>query len=368
MIQHQTRVITDSALRVLLIESEATAAARTEAQLRERLGARVHVVWLRGLADSIRALMESTFDVVVVELAVYDSNGIATLAGVRSAAPTVPVVVYADALDEVTAIRALRAGAHECVAKDDLRPEVLSRALRFAIERQRRLDSLEADRVDAAHRATHDPLTGLANRKLFLDQLDRALAFGTRYQRHTGLLFVDLDGFKAINDTLGHAIGDALLRAVSVRLLASVRRSDAVARLGGDEFVILLPDVTSRSDVTFVREAILAALSDPIVLSDATSLVVRASIGSAIAPLDGVLPQDLMDAADADMYRDKRERRRMRMHDAGDVVPAPRPRESITAPLVKEAPNGAPVTRGIPYISEIIPPLADHRAPQRHHA
>ena len=97
-------------------------------------------------------------------------------------------------------------------------------------------------------------------------------------------------------------------------------------------------------------------------------LVVRASIGSAIAPLDGVLPQDLMDAADADMYRDKRERRRMRMHDAGDVVPAPRPRESNTAPLVREVLNGAPVTRGIPYIGEIIPPLADHQAPQRHHA
>ena len=96
--------------------------------------------------------------------------------------------------------------------------------------------------------------------------------------------------------------------------------------------------------------------------------VVRASIGSAIAPLDGVLPQDLMDAADADMYRDKRERRRRHMHDAGDVVPAPRLRESNTAPLVREVLNGAPVTRGIPYIGEIIPPLADHQAPQRHHA
>ncbi len=310
---HPTRVITDGVVRVLLIDGDEPDASRSEAGLRQRLGDRVHVTRVQSLAQSIRELMETAFDAVVVELGMPDSSGIATLAGVRGAAPTVPIVVYTRDLDDATAIRALRAGAHECLGKADVPADALARMLGFAIERQRRLATLEAARVEAAHRATHDPLTGLANRELFLDQLDRALAFGSRYNRKTGLLFVDLDGFKAINDTMGHAKGDALLKAVSARLLACVRRSDAVARLGGDEFVILLPDVTSRRDVSHVKDTILESLQSAVELTGDEAMVVEASIGSAMSPLDGGTAQDLLDAADSDMYREKYERRRGRM-------------------------------------------------------
>jgi diguanylate cyclase (GGDEF)-like protein len=243
---------------------------------------------------------------------VADASGLATLAGVRGAAPTVPVVVYARGLDDATAVRALRAGAHECLDKDATPPEALARMLAFAMERQRRIAALELARVEAAHRATHDPLTGLANRALFLDQLERALAFGARYNRKTGLLFVDLDGFKSVNDTHGHALGDSLLKAVAGRLLECVRRSDAVARLGGDEFVVLLPDVTSRRDVAHVKDTILASLLEPLKGPDGAPLEVQASVGSAMSPLDGGTAQDLLDAADADMYREKYQRRRER--------------------------------------------------------
>ena len=310
---HHPWVIVDGVLRVLLIDSDEQDGSRSEAGLRQRLGDRVHVTRAHSLAQSIRELMETAFDAVVVELSVPDSSGIATLAGVRGAAPTVPVVVYSRELDDATAIRALRAGAHECLAKGDISADTLARTLGFAIERQRRLATLEAARVEAAHRATHDPLTGLANRDLFLDQLDRALAFGSRYNSKTGLLFVDLDGFKVINDTMGHAKGDALLRAVSARLLACVRRSDAVARLGGDEFVVLLPDVTSRRDVSHVKETILESLQAAVELTADEALIVEASIGSAMSPLDGTTAQELLDAADCDMYREKYERRRGRM-------------------------------------------------------
>ena len=310
---HHPWVIVDGVLRVLLIDSDEHDGSRSEAGLRQRLGDRVHVTRAHSLAQSIRELMETAFDAVVVELSVPDSSGIATLAGVRGAAPTVPVVVYSRELDDATAIRALRAGAHECLAKGDMPADALARTLGFAIERQRRLATLEAARVEAAHRATHDPLTGLANRDLFLDQLDRALAFGSRYNSKTGLLFVDLDGFKVINDTMGHAKGDALLRAVSARLLACVRRSDAVARLGGDEFVVLLPDVTSRRDVSHVKETILESLQAAVELTADEALIVEASIGSAMSPLDGTTAQELLDAADCDMYREKYERRRGRM-------------------------------------------------------
>ncbi len=300
-------------LRVLLVDNDRKAATRSEAGLRARLGEKLALSLVPSLALAIRSLMEERFDAVVLELDVADASGIATLAGIRGAAPAVPVIVYTRVLDDTLAIRALRAGAHECLDKRETRPEGLARMLNFALERQRRISLLEAARVEAAHRATHDPLTGLANRELFLDQLDRALAFGARYSRKTGLLFVDLDGFKSINDTRGHALGDTLLKAVSARLLESVRRSDAVARLGGDEFVVLLPDVTSRRDVAFVKETILSSLRAPIETASGDALFIEASIGSAMSPLDGATAQELLDAADADMYREKYQRRRDRV-------------------------------------------------------
>lgn len=308
--RHETAA--PSVLRVLLVENDDEAALRSEAGLRSRLGVQLSLTRVASLALAIRALLETPFDAVVLELTVTDASGVATLAGIRGAAPSVPVIVYTRELDDALAIRALRAGAHECLDKRETPPTALGRMLAFAIERQRRIESLEAARVEAAHRATHDPLTGLANRELFLDQLERALAFGSRYVRKTGLLFVDLDGFKAVNDTRGHALGDTLLKAVAARLLESVRRSDAVARLGGDEFVVLLPDVTSRRDVAFVKDTILSSLREPIDAGYGEQLLVEASIGSAMSPLDGATAQDLLDAADADMYREKVQRRRGR--------------------------------------------------------
>lgn len=299
-------------LRVLLVDNDDRDAARSEHALREKLGTRLYLDRARTLAEAIRALMETRYDGVVLDLTVSDARGIATLAGVRGAAPAVPVVVYARAMDDSLAVRALRAGAHECVNKADVAPEGLARMLAFALERQRRITTLEAAQVEAAHRATHDPLTGLANRGLFLDQLERALAFGSRYNRKTGLLFVDLDGFKAVNDTRGHAVGDLMLTTVAKRLLAGVRKSDAVARLGGDEFVVLLPDVTSRRDVAFVKDAILASLAEPLDVGSGEPIILSASVGNAMSPLDGATAQDLLDAADADMYREKDQRRRGR--------------------------------------------------------
>lgn len=300
-------------LRVLLVDNDREAARRSEAGMRERLGKCLTLLHVPSLALAIRSLMEDRFDAVVLELDVADASGIATLAGIRGVAPSVPVIVYTNALDDTLAIRVLRAGAHECLDKRHTPPSALSRMLSFAMERQRRIAMLEAARVEAAHRATHDPLTGLANRELFLDQLDRALAFSARYARKTGLLFVDLDGFKSINDTRGHALGDTALKAVAGRLQESVRRSDAVARLGGDEFVVLLPDVTSRRDVAFVKATILNSLREPIAAGNGEELRIEASIGSAMSPLDGGTAQDLLDAADADMYREKYQRRRDRM-------------------------------------------------------
>ncbi|HVW34265.1 MAG TPA: sensor domain-containing diguanylate cyclase [Acidimicrobiia bacterium] len=163
-------------------------------------------------------------------------------------------------------------------------------------ERRRSADEL-------FHRAVHDPLTGLANRTLLTDRLDHALAGTERKARQLAVLYVDLDGFKAVNDTWHHAVGDEVLRTVAERLSAAVRPDDTVARFGGDEFVVLCEDLAGAGAIR-VAERILAEVSRPI-RHRAGAAHLTASIGIVLAgrPTSGVA---LIEAADRAMYRAKR--------------------------------------------------------------
>jgi len=155
--------------------------------------------------------------------------------------------------------------------------------------------------------AHHDPLTGLPNRALFDDRLEHAMEQALRRNERCLLLFLDLDGFKVINDTLGHAVGDELLRVVGARLRTVLRASDTVARLGGDEFVVLV-DGVSPEDAAQLAEKILVVLRDPIPVQD-EFLAVTGSIGIAVFPDNGTDSQHLMRAADMAMYTAKFEGR-----------------------------------------------------------
>ncbi|MDH3644458.1 MAG: EAL domain-containing protein, partial [Gammaproteobacteria bacterium] len=152
--------------------------------------------------------------------------------------------------------------------------------------------------------AFYDILTDLANRRLFFDRLAHAIDHTRRNQRLAALLYLDLDQFKRVNDTLGHEAGDHLLRAVAERLTNSVRAEDTVGRPGGDEFTILLYDVGTPSDASHVAEKILNVLRQPITISG-QQLVVTTSIGITIVPTDGTDPAVLMKNADLAMYRAK---------------------------------------------------------------
>jgi diguanylate cyclase (GGDEF)-like protein len=154
------------------------------------------------------------------------------------------------------------------------------------------------------HNAYHDPLTRLPNRALFQDRLTQAVARARRAGSHTALLMLDLDRFKTINDTLGHAAGDRLLIEVAGRLLSRKREGDTVARLGGDEFVLIVSDLRHREDAEIVAERLLEVLKPPIHL-DEHDLHVSASIGVAIYPQDGDEPSTLMKCADLALYRAK---------------------------------------------------------------
>jgi diguanylate cyclase (GGDEF)-like protein/PAS domain S-box-containing protein len=155
------------------------------------------------------------------------------------------------------------------------------------------------------HLAHHDELTGLPNRSLIRDRLDQAVLNAQRNGKHLALAFVDLDGFKLVNDGLGHNAGDELLKVVGRRMGACLRRNDTLGRLGGDEFVILLPDVSGEAvAITPVLEKIRQAVTEPVLIGD-QAVQVSCSMGVAMYPRDGDDPKTLMMNADAAMYRAK---------------------------------------------------------------
>jgi diguanylate cyclase (GGDEF)-like protein/PAS domain S-box-containing protein len=152
--------------------------------------------------------------------------------------------------------------------------------------------------------ASFDALTGLPNRTLLRERMSQALALGRRNGRPIGVLFLDLDRFKEINDTLGHDVGDQLIKAVSERLVGAVRQTDTVARLGGDEFVVLLTELARASDLSRVAAKVLSSFSEPFELAS-RQLRVTASIGVSCFPSDGQEPETLLANADVAMYRAK---------------------------------------------------------------
>ena len=182
------------------------------------------------------------------------------------------------------------------------------------VTRLRGLASLAATAFENAtlldqirHQSLHDPLTGMPNLRLLADRVEQALAAGRRSGRPVALAFVDLDGFKAINDTYGHGVGDAVLCRIAERMRRAVREADTVARVGGDEFVVLIHEVTDHAAASGVVEHLLAALLDPLPIAD-TDISVGASIGLALGPADGTDFETLLAAADAAMYAHKRRR------------------------------------------------------------
>lgn len=176
--------------------------------------------------------------------------------------------------------------------------------------------TLEQKQGELDRLASHDSLTGLHNRRVFLDRLDHALAHAKRTDGKLALLFIDLDNFKAVNDELGHAAGDYVLRTLAQRLKHVVREVDTVARIGGDEFIILLDEIDEVDGLSIVAHKVLDVLSLPVRRGEA-DLVLGASIGASRYPENGESATELIAAADQAMYRAKSSGR-MRICLAGD--------------------------------------------------
>ena len=164
--------------------------------------------------------------------------------------------------------------------------------------------TLEQNFDDISYQAYHDNLTGLGNRRLFYDRLENALLIAKRNREKLGVIFLDLDKFKVVNDTLGHAGGDRLLVGVVERVKSCIRESDTLCRIGGDEFVILLHNISNEEDVNIIAEKIRVEMQKTWILFE-KEYSVTASMGIAIYPNDGMLADTLVKNADAAMFQVK---------------------------------------------------------------
>jgi len=251
-----------------------------------------------GVTQALTLLGERQYDAILFALKSFSAAGLDAITALNLAWPEIPILTIANSADLLPARMALRAGADDCLVASELSGPRLERAIRLACERRQKFAQLTCQ-------AWRDALTGLPNRALLQDRLTHMVARARRYGGLIGILFIDLDDFKLVNDSIGHAGGDMLLQAVAERLCGAVRRSDTVARLGGDEFVVALEDLSRSEDAADVAAVIEARLREPFRI-DGKVVSISASVGKAIYGPEADNADALLRLADDAMYQAKR--------------------------------------------------------------
>ena len=290
-------------IRILIVVHD----VRTLMRFRDHLCARrerFQISQVASLEDALVCLQGQEHDVALVDLDLPEAEGRDVLHRIRVASDVLPVVALFDEMYPLLTVDAVRLGAQDCLSRYESDSDLVVRVLEHAVERHRLLRSLRAQRAQEHHEATHDPLTLLPNRQAFLAGLGAAIASAQRRSAGLAMLFFDLDGFKGVNDALGHEAGDALLSEVGTRLRGVTRKSDLVARLGGDEFVVALNDAEEPRAVMRAAELFIEAIAAPIRIFD-QEIRVGVSIGAALYPGDADSASALIRAADLAMYNAK---------------------------------------------------------------
>ena len=364
--------------RILLVDDQ----AQNRDMLGRRLERRGYDVVLRETAVGIEdAISELHIELVLLDWMMPERSGLDALHGIRQRfdAEHVPVIVVTALDDGDIVSKALEGGANDYITKPidlrvltarvkaqlDRRQAVLELdAIRDSLEKtvQQRTQDLvsanetlsaeiserEAAEARAQSLARHDPLTGLANRRHFLEELDRRIALVGSEENAFALMFVDLDRFKPINDVHGHAIGDQLLQVIGTRLMACIRDDSFAARLGGDEFAVLIEGPGGREAVAAAARRILHELSAPI-LVNGLKLTVGASIGISLCPEDGRDAAELLQRGDAAMLRAKEDRGAYKFFDSS-IDEELKSKAALETELRSAIPNGDIV----PYFQPVV--------------
>ena len=254
------------------------------------------------LSGALERLSGGGVDAVILDPDLPDSQGIVTFERMYAFAPDVPVIVLTNNGEDDLAVRAVQGGAQDCMLKDEADPSVLLRSVRYAIERHRLLTALRS-------LSLIDGLTDLYNRRGFHELGEQYLKLASRSARSASLIFLDIDRFKTINDTLGHHVGDRALLSMADALRDTFRRSDIIARMSGDEFAVLAFE-TSEENAEVLVERLRAELTE---VNETTRERFQLSVSIGLARYDGddaVSLEDLLVQAGAAMHEEKRKKRR----------------------------------------------------------
>jgi diguanylate cyclase (GGDEF)-like protein len=293
---------------ILLVEDNPGDARLVQEMLSDVTSTEFEVQHVERLAEAREKLMRNGCGCVLLDLSLPDANRLEALMQLRAAAPDVPIVILSGLQDELLAVKAVQEGAQDYLIKGRVDGDSLGRSISYAIERKQ-------SEIDLARKAMHDALTGLPNRALFLDRLIHAAAWSKRHQSTFSLMFIDLDGFKLINDSLGHEVGDQVLVEVSRRLGNALRNTDTAARYGGDEFIVLCEDISDEQQAVRIADRIIRSIELPLELQNDT-MFVTASIGIVVASGPDVEDAEaLIHEADEAMYRAKKRGVRCEMFD-----------------------------------------------------
>lgn len=284
-------------VKVLLVDDDPIDAKLLAEHLSRVRKTKYHLVHVTRSGQAFSHLKSQSYDIVITDYYLGDTDGVTLIHRLREINQSIPIIVItgsdSDEIDE----QVMTAGAADYLPKEELSSSTIDRTIRHALERARYLSKLE-------YLANRDPLTGLANRSMFEEELSRAIAISSRHNHQFAVLLLDLDRFKEINDTLGHNVGDLLLTIIGNRLQKLLREEDVIARIGGDEFAILLQQTSGIDDISLICSKILAGLSEPTPINE-SSLFVSTSIGVAFFPDNGTSSVDLMQKSDLALYKAK---------------------------------------------------------------
>jgi diguanylate cyclase (GGDEF)-like protein len=300
------QVLPEPSLKVLVVEDSAADARLLREALRDAQ-APVDLDFVSTLAEAERSVREANYDCVLLDLALPDANGIDNVQRIRAANRSQTVVIMTGLDSEEAALGTLQRGAQDYLVKGRYDGAFILRVVRRAMERNRVLNEVDQLREYQYYIATHDTLTGLPNRKLFEDRAQTALAQAQRESGWFAVGYLDLDGFKTVNDTYGHAVGDAVLRTVAQALSESLRATDTVARIGGDEFLLLLTPLKghTENDIEGTTRRLLERVRG-VTKVEGRDIRISASLGIAFYPRHGRTLESLLICADQAMYSNKR--------------------------------------------------------------
>jgi diguanylate cyclase len=289
-------------VRILLVEDDEDDSILTQACIDEMPGLVCQVDWVSTMNQATERLAHGAYDIALLDFHLGAHTGIDVLRAVEGC-PT-PCILLTGRNDFSTDLEGMAAGAYDYLIKSELTGVTLGRTVRYALGHASQLRKLETAQQRLHHEARHDPLTGLANRTVVIDRCAALLAERGTSVGSAALLFLDLDDFKAVNDTRGHLAGDSILTAVSKRLLSVTTSDMLVTRLGGDEFSVLVNNATPE-EINQLARRLIESMNQPFQLDDVI-IRIGASIGVAYDGPNTTSATDLMRDADVALYEAKR--------------------------------------------------------------